>query len=412
MKRKFYKESSIANLLFENEVELLPSVTELFELELAYLEKKAIPKKDFLERTAFFKSLNGNLSKHYLLYSEQPEVIAADRSSATQNYFENGQFSTGYATHSLFPYRGKFHPQLVKGILNIIGVKRGDTVLDPMCGSGTTNIEASLMGIDSVACDISPFCRLMTEVKYESLKIGKSNLENFKLDVHELFKLFTNTKKTELKNNYSLNEFRLINLARLAYLDSMGYANRVVNSTHQQLYKKVLYRYFETVKSLISNPNFDARALGKVSIHHHAEALNLKIHPRSIDAIITSPPYSFAIDYVANDKDQLEYLGYDINNLKEKMIGLKGKGKDEKLKNYFDDMEIYCSEISKVLKKGKIFVLIIGSNTNQTGGIRLENKVIESAQKFHLNLVKTIIKPIKGIRNTMKDEHILFFEKN
>ncbi|HQZ26331.1 MAG TPA: DNA methyltransferase [Flavobacterium sp.] len=411
MKRKFYKESSIANILFETEVELLPSVTELFELELAYLERKVIPKKDFLERTGFFKSLNGEPSKHYLLYSEQPEVIAADRSSATQNYFENGQFSTGYATHSLFPYRGKFHPQLIKGILNIIGVKKGDTVLDPMCGSGTTNIEAALLGLDSVACDISPFCRLMTEVKYESLKIKKRDLENFKLDPAELFKLFNNSKKTELRNNYSPDEFRLINLARLAFLDAMGYANRVVNSTHLQLYKKVLYRYFETVRSLISNPNFDAKALGKVSIHHQAEALDLKIHPRSIDAIITSPPYSFAIDYVANDKDQLEYLGHDINNLKEKMIGLKGKSKDEKLKNYFDDMEIYCSEISKVLKKGKIFVLIIGSNTNQTGGIRLENKVIESAQKFQLNLVKTIIKPIKGIRNTMKDEHILFFEK-
>lgn len=412
MKRKFYKESSIANILFDNEVELLPSVTELFELELAYLERKAISKKEFLERTGFFKSLNGELSKHYLLYSEQPEVIVADRSSATQNYFENGQFSTGYATHSLFPYRGKFHPQLIKGILNIIGVKRGDTILDPMCGSGTTNIEAALMGIDSVACDISPFCRLMTEVKYESLKIKKRDLENFKLDASELFKLFHNSNKTtELRNNYSQDEFRLINLARLAYLDAMGYANRVVSSTHQQLYKKVLYRYFETVKNLISNPNFDAKSLGKVSIHHHAEALDLKIHPRSIDAIITSPPYSFAIDYVANDKDQLEYLGHDINNLKEKMIGLKGKSKDEKLKNYFSDMETYCSEISKVLKKGKIFVLIIGSNTNQTGGVRLENKVIESAQKFHLNLVKTIIKPIKGIRNTMKDEHILFFEK-
>ena len=411
MKRKFYKEPSIANILFDNKVELLPSVTELFELELAYLERKAIPKKDFLERTAFFKSLNSNPSKHYLLYSEQPEVIAADRSSATQNYFENGQFSTGYATHSLFPYRGKFHPQLIKGILNIVGVKSGDTVLDPMCGSGTTNIEASLMGIDSVACDISPFCRLMTEVKYESLKIKKRELENFKLDVSGLFKLFNNSKNMELRNNYSPDEFRLINLARLAYLDAMGYANRVVSSTHQQLYKKVLYRYFETVRSLISNPNFNAKTLGKVSIHHQAEALNLKIHPRSIDAIITSPPYSFAIDYVANDKDQLEYLGHDINHLKEKMIGLKGKSKDEKLKNYFDDMEIYCSEISKVLKKGKIFVLIIGSNTNQTGGIRLENKVIESAQKFQLNLVKTIIKPIKGIRNTMKDEHILFFEK-
>jgi tRNA G10 N-methylase Trm11 len=281
-----------------------------------------------------------------------------------------------------------------------------------MCGSGTTNIEAALMGINSVACDISPFCRLMVEVKYDSLLIKKTDLENFKSDVSALFELFSNSKKTnELKNNYSPNEFRLINLARLAYLDAMGYANRVVNSTHQQLYKKVLNRYLETVRCFISNPNFNAKALGKVSIHQQAEALNLKIHPRSIDAVITSPPYSFAIDYVANDKDQLEYLGYNINDLRERMIGLKGKVKDEKLKNYFIDMEIYCSEIAKVLKKGKMFVLIIGSNTNQTGGIRLENKIIESAHKFQLNLVKTIIKPIKGIRNTMKDEHILFFEK-
>jgi len=74
-------------------------------------------------------------------------------------------------------------------------------------------------------------------------------------------------------------------------------------------------------------------------------------------------------------------------------------------------METYCKEVSRVLKKGKYFVMIIGSNTNQTGGIRLEDKIIESGSKFKLKLVKTIIKPIKGMRNTMKDEHILFFEK-
>jgi len=31
---------------------------------------------------------------------------------------------------------------LIKGILNILKIKPGDTVLDPMCGSGTLNIEA------------------------------------------------------------------------------------------------------------------------------------------------------------------------------------------------------------------------------------------------------------------------------
>jgi len=31
-------------------------------------------------------------------------------------------FSTGYSTHGLFAYRGKFHSQLIKGLLNILGV--------------------------------------------------------------------------------------------------------------------------------------------------------------------------------------------------------------------------------------------------------------------------------------------------
>ena len=55
--------------------------------------------------------------------------------------------------------------------------------------------------------------------------------------------------------------------------------------------------------------------------------------------------------------------------------------------------------------------MIIGSNTNQTGGIRLESKIIESCENHGLRLVKSILKPIKGMRNTMKEEYILFFRR-
>ncbi len=409
----FKKIHSVEEKLFGKENKLLPSVSEMFELELANLEYKSLNKGNFLERTAFFQSSDGRYSKHFLMYSEDNKTLYEGRSVATQNYFENGQFSTGYATHSLFPYRGKFHPQLIKGILNIIGVKKGEIVLDPMSGSGTTNIEAALLGIDSVACDVSPFCRLMTEVKYESLCIKPRELETFNANPLQLFKLFSDPdKKFKLKEIYSPNEFRIINLARLAFLDSMGYAVRVIRSSHQQLFAKVLNRYLETVRAFISNQHFNPKELGKVSIHNSADALNLKIQPRTIDAIITSPPYSFAIDYVANDKDQLEYLGYNIKELKEKMIGLRGKNKDERLTNYFEDMNKHIEQISKVLKKKKYYVLVIGSNTNQTGGIRLENEIIKSAQLHNLSLNFVITKPIKGIKNTMKDELILFFQKN
>lgn len=62
--------------------------------------------------------------------------------------FEEADFSTGYATHGLFPYRGKFHLQLKKSILNILKIKPGDMVLDPMCGRGTLNVEASIIGLN------------------------------------------------------------------------------------------------------------------------------------------------------------------------------------------------------------------------------------------------------------------------
>ena len=101
--KKFYEAPSLLQKLFKSEVELLPSVTELFELELAYLEYYSINENGFLNRTAYFKSRNNQYSKHYLMYNTFLNTSNKDRSSATKNYFENGKFSTGYATHGLYP---------------------------------------------------------------------------------------------------------------------------------------------------------------------------------------------------------------------------------------------------------------------------------------------------------------------
>ena len=57
-------------------------------------------------------------------------------SSRLKSFFQKNIFRTGYATHGLFPYRGKFHPQMIRGIINIMGLKPGDTVLDPTMDQG------------------------------------------------------------------------------------------------------------------------------------------------------------------------------------------------------------------------------------------------------------------------------------
>ncbi len=408
---KFYTLVPIEKKLFGNDVELLPTVNELFELELAYLEYNTLDKDEILTRTAYIKKINGQESLHYRMYSKVPDEIEKTRTQTANSYFNNRLFSTGYATHSLFPYRGKFHPQLIKALINILGVKKGEVILDPMSGSGTTNIEAALLGIDSIAIDVSPFCQFMVKVKYNSLTINLTLLEKTEFDSDKLFDFFSSEDVFNKLNKIDGEKRKIYDLALLAYLDALGYSKRVVRSDHKTLFKKVLTRYLETIKNILQNKFFDSAQLGKVEILSNSDALKTNLENASIDAIITSPSYSFAIDYVENDKDQLNYFGFDTEKLKSKMIGMKGKSKKEKLEIYFEDMDKFFQESARVLKRNKFLVLIIGSNTNQTGGIRLEEKMINSAKNHKLELVKSILKPIKGMRNTMKEEFILFFER-
>ncbi len=136
----------ITSLLLPKEYELLPNIFEVFEMDFAYYEYKFLTKTELIQRGAFFKSIDGLPTNHYMICSNNSPLVWKGRSEITKSYFKEGNFSTGYATHGLFPYRGKFHPQLIKGILNILRVQPEDVVLDPMCGSGTLNIKANIIG--------------------------------------------------------------------------------------------------------------------------------------------------------------------------------------------------------------------------------------------------------------------------
>jgi DNA modification methylase len=149
------------------------------------------------------------------------------------------------------------------------------------------------------------------------------------------------------------------------------------------------------------------------------DARNLELPNDSIDGVIFSPPYSFAIDYVANDELQLRYLGIDPAALSDRMVGLvggHGRSLTERIRNrvehYFRDMNSIIGECARVMKRGTCCVIVIGSNSNQTGGIRLEEKMIELAGVHGMPLYKLITREIEGIRNTMREEYILIFRKN
>ncbi|MGI8654098.1 MAG: DNA methyltransferase [Pyrinomonadaceae bacterium] len=86
--------------------------------------------------------------------------------------------------HRLHPYKGKFIPQLVEYFLDTHTDKfkkesffqAGDIVLDPFCGSGTTLIQASELGIHAIGIDISAFNALISNVKVRSVDFADLQL--------------------------------------------------------------------------------------------------------------------------------------------------------------------------------------------------------------------------------------------
>ena len=76
-----------------------------------------------------------------------------------------------YGSHGIHEYRGKFFPQLVRSLLNISGATPDTVVLDPMCGSGTTLVEASVLGCQSFGLDMNPLSVLMSQAKTEILSV-------------------------------------------------------------------------------------------------------------------------------------------------------------------------------------------------------------------------------------------------
>ncbi len=70
----------------------------------------------------------------------------------------------GNGRHNLHAFAAKFPPELPRFFIEAL-TKRGDIVLDPMAGSGTTLVEASMLGRRAIGIDRDPPALLVSNVK-------------------------------------------------------------------------------------------------------------------------------------------------------------------------------------------------------------------------------------------------------
>jgi len=76
--------------------------------------------------------------------------------------------------------------KLTRVMINLIGLKKGETVCDPFCGTGTTLLEAESMGIHAIGLD---FDEKMCEMSKENLKKNGYKSQVIQSDFQELSKI-------------------------------------------------------------------------------------------------------------------------------------------------------------------------------------------------------------------------------
>jgi len=352
--------------------------------------------------------------------------------------------TTQYLTHTFHSYPARFIPQIPLTFIKLF-TEEEETVLDPMCGCGTTLVEAFLNNRNSVGNDFNPLAILISKVKTTLIDESEFRYFNKKLTIMKRYLDLDYRRVDERISNLPNRKIsKIFNRAIISKLEAIRETLlETKEEGHNDLFDLGRVALSSTIWSLVENGggiDVDDLFLRKVKSMQNelkklsriiknipevkvirGDARKLEVETNSIDLIVTSPPYVNALDYSRVHMYNMLWLGMDFDLFKKHEIGAHShfiNNRFRLLSEYLGDMLRSMIEMNRVLKKGKLCVIVVGNSS-------LEYELIES-HKFFAEMGKKIgFKPIKIIfRNIDKtrkytsadigkidDEYILVMQK-
>ncbi|MBI4830627.1 MAG: DNA methyltransferase [Candidatus Lindowbacteria bacterium] len=322
------------------------------------------------------KSSPGQLT---LLLSSSDAVEQLDVASGKKDKRINQLEPHDRPFHDWYRFVLSFPPHLVRKYLDDFGLKSNHVVLDPFCGTGTTLVESKLNGIRAIGLEANPFAHFASSVKVDweiDPDLLKRRAHDIAYSVAESLcsQGIDDNQPFEASNNGAVLRTLGQEAERLLITDSISpvplhkalvLLEHLRDHQSERYYRHALLALANALVFKISNLNFGpevgvdrqkkdipvvacwlseiskiAEDLRRISGKRHpgcevhlsdAREISSVIPHRSIDAVITSPPYPNEKDYSRTTRLESVLLGFiknkaDLRKLKKQLVRSNTRG--------------------------------------------------------------------------------------
>jgi hypothetical protein len=285
----------------------------------------------------------------------------------------------GAATLPVHPFPARMAPELALRQLPTMK-RRKLTVLDPMMGSGTIPILASVNGYSAIGFDVDPLAVLIARTTGRTLRAASflnaaervaewarahrhKSFRHPDSETHEFIDYWfdddTQRHLGALAANIGRAPTRLrcalwCAFSRLIITKDAG-ASRARDVSHSRPHRVRERASFDPIEQFVVAAEAiatrhrlvgDSRAPATALQLGRGDARRLRIGTGTVDAVITSPPYLQAIDYMRGHRLSLVWMGYTVGQLRGIRAGSIGSERGAEVEDHYSEV------LSKVSPSG------------------------------------------------------------
>lgn len=284
------------------------------------------------------------------------------------------------ARKSIFPWRGQFSPQLIEAMLANYATDRA-VIFDPFLGSGTVLYESGSMGLEAYGTEINPSAYILSKtfsfinVNKEIRKSSLNVVERIVDEIHDAHYMRSNCSADNLDEEIRvrlINALPLFDQKQQVILESLIV---LLDFHNNKLNPNLVLSAFAKIKQTIMELPFSAIVIDA----YNSDARDVPLPDKSIDLVITSPPYINVFNYHQNYRRSVEALGWDILDVAKSEFGSNRKHRGNRFLTviqYCMDMALTFLELKRVLKEGGQMIFIVGRVSKVKGTPFYNAKII------------------------------------